>query len=512
MRVALPNLRGALLPAAIALGVLMAALVFARLLADQPLVGLVVPALLLVAILCSRWPALMVLVLLVLVGAYGSLAAFLSIPAGPVLDALLAGLWISVLYAYVVKSRTRPLWVWPGLALLLLYLVVSFFQIWTALGVSLGLFSFKYSNWYMMAVPLLAFAGWRLRTYIRISHALVFVGLAVGVYALFRLIVGVSGAEWQASLAAAGRFNTVDGELSLIGSFPNRHELANWSAGMIPFCLAIALTPGKTLLRLAAAAAVPLSVVALFGTDVRAALAAAGAGAAIVIALNLIASRGRGRPLAQALVALVLTIVGGTALFTMVLDEQETERYGAILNPEGDTAFEARLIRWEAVLEELDEHPLGLGLGTGGRLANEAKVPFLTLGRYSIDNAYLKIAYEQGFPVLALYIGALLALLVGLARRAVRVRAGPVRGMAIGATGALSANLIIFMFSIWIESIAIMYLWIAVGAAIGALGAIREEEMKRTGEDPEARANGAPPERARVEGGRRRAEPALRGT
>jgi hypothetical protein len=511
MRFAFPNIRRALAPAAVAGAVLFASLVGARIASDQPMIALAIPALLLVAILCGRWPVLAVFVTLVLAGATGSLQAFLGVPSGPVMDAVLAGLWISVLFSYVFKLRTRPWWVWPGMGLLLLFIVLSFFQVWTALGVSLGLYSFKYSVWYMMAVPLLAFAGWKLSAYIRISQALVLVAFGVGAYAVFRWIVGVSGAEYELSLSQqAGSFNVVDGELSLIGSFPNRHTLANWSALAVPFCLAFALAPGEKLWRLAAAAAIPLSVIALFGTDVRSALAAAAAGVGVVIAINFVAGRGRGGPLAQTLVALVLAIVGGTALFTVVLSEDEAERYGAILSPRGDNAFEARLIRWEAVLEELDDHPLGVGLGTGGRLANEAKVPIVTLGRYSIDNAYLKIAYEQGFPVLALFIAAMLALLLGLARRAVRVRAGPVRGMAIGAAGALASALVIFFFSIMVESIAIMYLWIAIGCAIGALGAVREEEMKRTGEDPEMQSNGRPPRgQVRVQPGRGRAEPVL---
>jgi O-antigen ligase len=486
MRFALPNLRGVLVPAAIAAGVVLTALTVAQFYADQPLVGLAVPGVLLIAIACGRWPALAVLAVLVLAGATGSLQAFFGIPSGPVSDAVLAGLWISVLFSYVVKARSRPWWVWPGLALILLFIMVTFLQIWTANGVGLGLLSFKYSAWYMMVIPLLAFAGWKLETYIRISNALVLAALGVAAYAVLRLIIGVSSAEWQLAMSSGGVFNTVGGELSLIGSFANRHTLASWSACAIPFCFAIALNPGKGLWRLAAAASIPLGLVALFGTDVRAGLAATAAGAGIVIALNLIAARGRGRPLTHALVAMLLVVVGGVTLFTVVLDEEETERYGAILSPSGDNAFEARLLRWEAVLEELDEQPMGFGLATGGRLA-EGQTRFVTLGSYSIDSTYLKIAYEQGIPVVILYIAALLTLFVGLARRAIRTRAGPVRGLAIGAAGSLIAVLVIFGFSIFVESIAILYLWLAVGAAIGALGAIREEEMERTGEDPEAR-------------------------
>src|SRR5688500_13277327 len=103
MRLALPNLRPIFVRAAIAGGALLLALILAQIYAEQPLVALAVPGVLLVAILCARWPALAVLVLLVLVGATGSLEAFFGIPSGPVMDVVFAGLWISVLFAYVVK-------------------------------------------------------------------------------------------------------------------------------------------------------------------------------------------------------------------------------------------------------------------------------------------------------------------------------------------------------------------------------------------------------------------------
>jgi hypothetical protein len=480
---------------AIAGAVLLVALMSAAITSEQPLVALAIPGILVLAIVCTRWPTFAVLVLLAMCAAYGSLFAFWGIPSGPVVDAILGALWLGVLYTYAVKSRTRPWWVWPGLAVTLLYIVISFFQMWTALGVSLGLFSFKYSTWYLMAVPLLAFAGWQLGTYVRIARVLVFAALAVSLYAVFRLIFGVSGPEWSAAMqTGAGTFNTVEiGELSLIGSFQNRHELAFWSAMTVPFCFAIALAPGPRLWRLVAAAAIPLALVATFGTDVRIAIPAIAAGVAVVLALNLVASRGRGKPLAQMLIAVLLAIVGGTALFTLVLGEEEQARYGAIVDPQGDTSFDAHLQRWEAVLAELDEQPLGFGLATAGRLQQSRMTPYVTIGSYSIDNTYLKIAYEQGIPVLLLFIAAMIGLFVGLARRAVRARAGPVRGMAIGAAGTLVPVLVMFLTGQYIETIAILFAWVALGAAIGALGAVREEEMERTGQDPEATPHAPPP-------------------
>jgi hypothetical protein len=489
----LPNLRGAGRATAIAAGVGLFALVFAAVISQQPLVGLAVPGLLLVGLFCMRWPAFAILLLIALCGTFGSLQAFLDVPAGPIVDAILGGLWLSVLISYALKTRERPWWVWPGMAITLVYIVLTFLEVFTALGVSLGLISFKYSTWYLMAVPLLAFAGWSLRTYVRISRALVAVALLTFGYAAVRLVIGPAGVEATQAYFAAGSYNTIDGELSLIGSFPNRHELAFWSACAVPFCLAMALAQDKGLWRLVAAVAVPLGAVAAFGTDVRAALPAIAAGGAVVVLLNVIAARGRGGPLGQALVAGMLAITGGAVLFTVVVGE-DTERYGAILSPSGDTSYEAHITKWEAALEELEGHPFGLGLATAGRLQQEGSTPYVNAASYAIDSTYLKIAFEQGFPVLALFAAAMIALFIGLARRAIRVRAGPVRGLATGAAGTMAAAMAMFVTGVYIETIGVLFLWVALGAAVGAIGAIQEAELKEP--QPQPPDDGTAPEPA----------------
>jgi O-antigen ligase len=226
-----------------------------------------------------------------------------------------------------------------------------------------------------------------------------------------------------------------------------------------------------------AAGAVGVCIAAAFGTDVRAALPAIVAGCGTVIVLNLIADRGQGTALAQAVTALVLAITVGAGLFTVVVGD-DTDRYGAILSPSGDPSYEAHVTKWSATLDELEGHPFGMGLATAGRVQEEGTTPYVTAGSYAIDNSYLKIAFEQGFPVLALFAAGMIALFVGLARRATKVRAGPVRGLAIGAAGTMATGLAMFLTGGYIESLAVLFLWIPIGAAIGALAAAREEEAE----------------------------------
>lgn len=485
--ISLSNRRDTLTAAAAAAIVALFALIFAAAIANQPLLALLVPLLLVTAVACARWPAAAVTVVLFITGTFGAVQAFTG--TGPLVgvDLLLAGLWLSVLLTHAVSRRERAWWVSPGLAITLLFLLISFFETFTAISVGLGLLSFKDTGWAMLTVALLAFAAWSRETYVRILKAYVTVALLVSGYAVLRLFTGPTQSEEDLAFAAATTFNTIDGELSLIGPFTTRHELAFWTACAIPVCLAVALTANRPRWRLAGGVAVALCFAASFGTDVRAAIPAVVSGSALVIVLNMIASRGRGTALAQALTGLVLAITIGAGLFVVVVGDK-TDRYGALFSPSGDLAYEGRMTKWKAALEDIDQHPFGLGLATAGKLAERGGIPFVTTGSSNVDSSYLKIALEQGFPVLAIFVIGMLALLVGLARRAVKVRDGPIRALAIAGSGTLAAGLTMFVTGEYIESPVVIVMWVVVGAAIGA---ISTEEEAETGE-PETDSEGAP--------------------
>jgi O-antigen ligase len=234
-----------------------------------------------------------------------------------------------------------------------------------------------------------------------------------------------------------------------------------------PLCLAVALIDQRQL-RTAAAIAVGLCVPAAYGTDVRAALPALIAGGGTVIILNQLSSGARA--LRQTVVAVAIAVVGGTILFSTVTGSN-SGRYGAILSPGGDPSYQAHLRKWEEAVSDIGGHPFGLGLGTAGRIAETGENGVLTIASYNLDNSYLKIAYEQGFIVLALFVAAMIALLVGLARRAVRARSPGVRAMATGAAGSLVAASVMFFTGIYVEDLIAFALWIPVGAAIGAIAA-----------------------------------------
>jgi hypothetical protein len=463
--------------AAIAASIALAALAFAIVIQVQPFVALLVPAVLGTAVLCARRPAGAIALVLLLSGSFGSLQAFGVLSPGPLVDLLLAGLWVSVLVSHLIKERDRPWWIWPGIALAVLYILITFFEISTATTVDVGMRSFRFSTWYMLALPLIALAGWSLNTYIRISRALIAVALLVGAYAVLRLVIGPASSEEAFALQGAGSFNLVDDKLALIGSFPGRHSLAFWAVCATPFCLAAALTQQRGW-KLAAAAAAGLCVAAVLGTEVRAALPALVAGAATVVLLYQLSGTPRGGTTARTVAATMIAVTLGAGLFSMVVGESSS-RYEAIFNPSGDVSYEHRITKWRQAVEDIDDAPFGKGLGTAGLVQELKQGPFVTQGTYGIDSSYLKIAYEQGFPLLILFIVAMLILLVGLARRLLKVEDELVRGIAIGGAGTLVAALSMFVTAVYIENLPVLTVWVAVGTGIGAISAARAESTDR---------------------------------
>jgi hypothetical protein len=56
-------------------------------------VGLGIVGVAAAAVVCARFPAASVTIVVLLTGAYGSLTAFFAFPAGPAVDLVLGGLW-----------------------------------------------------------------------------------------------------------------------------------------------------------------------------------------------------------------------------------------------------------------------------------------------------------------------------------------------------------------------------------------------------------------------------------
>lgn len=440
------------------------ALAAAFLIGLEPRIALVVPGLLVTTLACLRYPAAAIVAVFVLTASYGSLDAFLSFPVGETVDLLLAALWLGVVWSFAVRRPRRSLWLWPGVVAVSIYLILTMTEVLWASSISIGLHSFRASSWYIMAFLLIGFAGLRQTTNDRITRGLVVVAMLVGAYAILRLIVGPAGPERElAEVSTHTNFVTADEEdIGLVGSLTSRHELSAWVGLAIPFCFALALAwRGRR--RLLAVTAAGACTAAMLGTEVRVALVAAVVGTAVALALYQAARAFRGLHLGTTAVALGGALAVGAVVFSLTVGPTDrAERYSAIFDPSEDAAYRDRVDKWRMAIREIETHPFGHGAGTAGRV-QERYGRQVTIASYDIDNSYLKVAYEQGWFVMVLFVAALLLLLIGLARRAVltleEARAGP----AIGACGVLAGLLVLFMAGVYIEGLPALAGWVMIG-------------------------------------------------
>jgi hypothetical protein len=424
-----------------------------------------IPAVALAGVVTARRPAATVVVLFGIAGIYQSVLALTPIQIYKVADVILAGLAVGVLWGLVVRrADRRALLLWPGVAAVIAYVLITAFQVPLADTVQIGRDSFHASTWNLLALPLVALASWSPTQRDRAVHGTLVVALIVGGYAVFRWIAGPANAEEQAVLATRAAFNFVDGKLVLFGSFPTGHHLAAWTAVIVPFCLAVGLATRRRGWRLIAAAACGLCTAALVGSKVRAGFAGLAIGVLTVMVIAIF-SRGfapiRGRAIAAGAVALVAVAI----TFVALASGPEGARYANILDPTADKAFQERTYKWRDALNDVDRHPWGQGLGTAG-ISQVQYGRFVSLGKSDVDNSYLKIALDQGIAMVLLYVGALLLLLGGLIRRAIAAESPEAAALAAGSAGALAAFLVVMSTGVYIEGLTALAAWIVIGLGV----------------------------------------------
>ena len=175
--------------------------------------------------------------------------------------------------------------------------------------------------------------------------------------------------------------------------------------------------------------------------------------------------------------AIVVAVVapGGAGAFALTLGDKSDSgtRYHAILDPESDSSYQARLVKWRTALDDIDRAPFGHGLGTTGPVQVRYG-EFRTIGADEVDNSYLKIAYEQGIVVMAFFMVTLLVLLTELIRHAVWTRAPGGALATTAAAGTLVAMLVEFLAGVHIDRLAILVGWVIVGLGIAHYATERE--------------------------------------
>jgi hypothetical protein len=439
---------------------------FGRQLPDDPTLAYAAPAVVVAGVLASRRPALAFAGVIFCSGAFGSLQALASVPAAKLADLFMVGLWVSVAWAWMTGPR-RNVIVRPALVALGAYLVITLLEILLADSTQAAVQSFRGQSWYLGAVLLLTYAPWPPDTRRRMVHAATLVGTLIGAYATLRWAIGPAAAE--RTLAGQNLNNYLDGELRPVGSFSSAKELAAWTATVSPFLLGIGLTE-RGRWRLIGFAGAALCVIGMLAANVRSGPAAAVPGAMIVVGLYQASQAFRGRRGPLVLVLVMASAVGAAGAFALTLGGKSdtSERYTNILHPARDESYQARLVKWRTALDDIQHASLGHGLGTSGRSQKRFGTT-TNIGSDDIDNSYLKVAFEQGFVIMALLAGSLVLILVTLAKGGALATDPARAGPAIAACGALVAMLVLFWVGNYIEGLTALGGWLLVGIGMGQL-------------------------------------------
>jgi hypothetical protein len=439
-------------------------------LGGSPTLALAPLGLLAAAAFGARFPAAALLTALTLSAVYGTIEAFFGLVAIPLIELLLAGLVLALLLGHVVGRREGGYLIWPAIALAALYIGLSFAQIAAAPSILFGLTGFRAAILPIVAALLVAYAGWSESTYRRLARGIVVLAGVVSAYAILQWIAGPTDAERELALQPSRGVNIVEGRLRVFGSFQTGHQLGFFAAIVIPYCLAFTLAVRGRWQR-AGALSTLLGVGALLAAEGRAALVAAVIGVVLVLLLFPISRSSRGLSLGTSAAAATAVIVAGAVAFVFVSGHPGTgERFERILNPSEDAAFQARVKKWDDAIDELGGRPLGLGLGTGGSAHLESG-RYLTIASFNLDNSYLKVAYEQGFAMLALFAAALAALLWRLLKGGLTAASREAGWNAIGAGAALAGIAVLLYTGLYIEAAPAFLLWTIVG--LGLRGLVR---------------------------------------
>ena len=456
--------RSAALAAATAAAVAAVAVLGLRLFEINPDIGVVLAALVLATAFAARWPALTLTAMLGLAAFWGTLtAAFGStLPTRALVELALSGLACSVVVHYVSGVRGRPrVRVWLPVMLLGAYLAATLFAVALTPSRTIGLESFRRTTLFVLAFFVMAFGQWPAATRRRMVQGLALVLLVAGAYAMLRLATGPSDAEQR--LVGRG-FNVVNGGLALYGSFSNRQELGGWMAAALP--IAVGLVPVMpTRWRLVSVLGAGTAIVAIFACNTRAALLGGATGLVIATMLFLSARAAAHR---RALLTGLLTLAfcGGLATYTLTVggSAENSNRYANLVSPSQDQSIDNHFIKWQAAIEDTLDHPFGNGIGTAGSVSQQYG-RFYNIETISIDNSYLALAYQQGFPVLILYVVSLAALFLWLARAALRTPDRLHLGLAVGACGALAAWMVCMTTGVYIERWVSLLVFVVVGLA-----------------------------------------------
>ncbi len=441
-----------------------------------PLFAIALPAVIVGTMASIARPATGFVVIIFFTGFIGTIIAFTGLPADALSQMGLLCLWFAAVGIHLAGRAERKVWLWPALVLPLFYLALTLIQMFTSDDLGLAFADFRVTAWYMMAVVLLALGPWSAQLLRRIAYAFIIVAVLVGLYALYRYIAGPSVEEFSQARDAVQRV-AFSVPVRFFGSFLSAFQLAAWSATILPFLLAVAFVlTGRW--RIGAITAIGLCSFAVFASDVRSGLVAAVLGVAAVMILFMLCRAFDAKRFAVGGLATIGIAITGIAGYAVVISDspESSDRFSKILNPSEDFAFQQRLTRWEGAYDVIDDEPFGHGLGTQGFIGQN-KNPDGQTGPFNLDSSYLKVAIQQGYFVMLLFVAALFSILVGLVQRSVTTRDPWRSALGIGAVGALVAQMFLFFMGIYSEGLTALSAWILVGLGCAGFTTLSDDDL-----------------------------------
>lgn len=427
------------------------------------------PLVLVVAVVANRRPVLVVGLLAVVAGAYGTITAYAGISPRTLVDVLLLGLILAVGWSHVF-ARRRPDAVVPDLGVVLLgaYCAATFLAVVLSAAPAVAIQSFRTTAWPIALCLVLAMGRFGLETRRRMASVALIVAGVAGAYAAYRFFAGPSAKELALALAP-GNPNVIDGRLRTVGSFPTRGELSGFCAALLPFCVAFTLhgTVARRCIAFAASAATGFGV---FAGDSRAGALAAAAGILVTLAAFASARAFPGPRLGTTAVAFALVAVLGVGGFSLALGDKPgtTTRYTRFYSTD-DVSFVQRRYRYDSLIGDVNRHPLGEGLGHAAPAGSTTGG--FNVDVFSVDNSLLKIALEQGLLVMVIFAAGVLCVGGRLVRGLVRSADAEHAIVGVGAIGTLAAFCVLLPLGLYVQTVLVLAVWLVIGLGLAAVRA-----------------------------------------
>jgi hypothetical protein len=159
-------------------------------------------------------------------------------------------------------------------------------------------------------------------------------------------------------------------------------------------------------------------------------------------------------------VLLTLGVTYGGIQVAAQASPQLRVRAKGILNPFDDESMQLRWKTWKDALRGIGHEPLGHGMGTAGSVSAPTRGKL-----YTTDNSFLKVLFEQGVVVGALFIWGVLAAIVLLARRLRRL-VGEARATGLAALAGFVAFLALSLTGEYVEQPGKVVAWAFLGLAV----------------------------------------------